>query len=167
MRLAFAAFFAAALFVVPFHTGAAPTSAPRLIEPIKLPPPTPTPVSGPPVNPSTPTVWLKPAVDPQVTLSGITESMTPGKHGCVVFTITATLNATDAVTILNLHNKNEIIHEARVYVPPSVVYTITNGLIKSYSESAGAKGGSATFTLTEQKYTIQAGSTNTVSADCT
>ena len=168
MRLALAALFATALFVVPFLSGAAPTPVPRAIVPetlIKLPP-TPMPPSGPPTNPTTPTLWLKPGVDAQVTLSGITESMTPqAKRGCVVFTITASLNAADAAAILNLYNKNETLTQARVYVPPSVVYTITNGTIKSYSESAGAKRASATFTLTEQKYSVLTGS-NTVTADC-
>jgi len=92
--------------------------------------------------------------------------MTPqGKRGCVLFTITASLNAADAVTILDFYNKNDTIAEARLYVPPSVVYTITNGTIKTYSASAGASGGSATFTLTEQKYSVKTGS-NVESADC-
>jgi len=163
MRLAFAAFFAAALFVVPFFSGATPTPAPtplHLTVPdrsIKIP--TPTPVSGPPANPTTTTLWLKPVVGRQVTLSSITESMTPqGNHGCVLFTITASLNAADAVTILDFYNKKDTIAEARLYVPPSVVYTITNGTIKSYRESAGPSGNSATFTLTEQKYSVRSGS---------
>ena len=163
MRLAFAAFFAAALFVVPFVSGAAPTPAPtppHAIVPdrsIKIP--TPTPVSGPPANPTTTTIWLKPLVGHQVTLSSITESITPqGNHGCLLFTITASLNAADAATILDFYNKKDTIAEARLYVPPSVVYTIINGSIKSLKESAGPSGSSATFTLTEQKYSVQTGS---------
>src|ERR1700688_4107251 len=77
---------------------------PRTPEHVATPSPTPTPfpifhpitmprgASGPPANPTTPTLWLKPVVDPQVTLSNITESMSyQGK--CAVFTITALLNA--------------------------------------------------------------------------
>jgi len=113
MRLAFASFFAAALFAVPFLSGAA-TPAPRIIMPeIRLPISAP-PVSGPPINPTTTTLWLKPRVGRQVTLSSITESMTPqAKRGCVLFTITASLNAADAVTILDFYNKNDTIAEAR------------------------------------------------------
>ena len=166
MRLAFASFFATALFAVPFLSGAA-TPAPRIITPeIRLPISAPAPVSGPPINPTTTTLWLKPRVGRQVTLSSITESMTPqGKRGCVLFTITASLNAADAVTILDFYNKNDTIVEARLYVPPSVVYTITNGTIKTYGASAGASGGSATFTLTEQNYSVKTGS-NVESAAC-
>jgi hypothetical protein len=167
MRLAFTAFFAVALFAVPFLSGAAPTPAPPLhvIVPdrsIKLATPSPT---GPPVHPTTTTIWLKPVNGRQVTLSNITESMAPqGKHGCVLFTITASLNTADAVTILDFYNKNETIAEARIYVPPSVVYTITKGAIKSYNESAGPSGSSATFTLTEQKYSVTTGSNTEASA---
>jgi hypothetical protein len=168
MRLAFIAFFAAALLAVPFLSGAAaaPTPGPMHVtvpdRSIVLPTPTNT---GPPVNPTTTTLWLKPTVSRQVTLSNITESMAPqGKPGCVLFTITASLNTADAVTILDLFNKNEIVAEARIYVPPSVVYTITKGAIHSYKESAGPSGSSATFTLTEQKYSVTSGSKTETSA---
>jgi hypothetical protein len=133
----------------------------KLIRPTPAPTPSagPQTVSGPPVNPTTPTLWLKPTVSRQVTLSNITESMAPkGKPGCMLFTITASLNAADGVTILGMYNRNEQIKEARIYVPPSVLYTLTNGAIKSYSESASAKGATATFTLSDERYTVKDGS---------
>ena len=169
MRLALSASFTAALFVTPSFSGAAPTPSPgpRILAPeIRLPMSSATSSSGPPENPTTTTLWLKPVVDHQVTLSNISESMTPqGKRGCMLFTITASLNKADAVSILALYNKNEVISEARIYVPPSVVYTLTNGAIKSYSESSGPSGSSATFTLAEQKYSVKDGN-STQTSDC-
>src|ERR1700693_5974304 len=148
---------------------------PRTPDHVATPSPTPTPLpifhpitmprgaSGPPANPTTPTLWLKPVVDPQVTLSNITESMSyQGK--CAVFTITALLNAGDAVTVLKIYQKNEKV-EANVYVPPSIVYKLNNATIKSYSESAGPSGSTATFTLAPQKFTVTTGN-NSDTTDC-
>ena len=165
MRLPLAALFVAALLAVPLLSGAAPTPpANRLIEPIKLTP-TATPVTGPPSNPTTPTLWLKPQVGNQLILSNITETMAPSKGKCVLFAIGASLNAADAAELLTLSNNNVVIVQARVYVPPSIVYAITNGQIKSVSESAGPTGSSVKFTLTEQKLVVSSGS-NTTMSDC-
>jgi hypothetical protein len=140
----------------------------RVLSPtVKLPVATSAPVSGPPANPSTPTLWMKPAVGNQVILSNVSESMSPqGKPGCMSFTVRATLNAADAVTVLRYYTSNEIITEARVYAPPSVVYDLTNATIKSYNESDGPSGSSVTLTLNQQKVIVQSGGTSTVSV-CT
>jgi hypothetical protein len=180
VRLAIASFFAVALFAAPSLAGAVvehsavpavvmtPSPAPivHVLEPvIKLPPATAVPVSGPPVNPATPTLWLKPVIGNQVILSNVSESMTPqGSHGCMLFTITAALNATDAVTVLGFYNENEVMREARVYAP-AVVYALTNAVIKSYSASAGPSGSSVHLTLNAQKMTVTSGGTST-SSDC-
>jgi hypothetical protein len=169
MRLAFAALLSAGLLAVPLVSGAdtAPGSGPRVITPdLHAPVPIPTVVTGPPASPSSPTVWLQPSVDRQIILSNISESMTPlGSHGCMQFTITAALNTTDATTILGIYVKNETLTAARVYAPPSVTYLLFNGQIKSYSASANASGSSATFTLVEQRYSVQSGG-NSVNAVC-
>jgi hypothetical protein len=181
MRLAFASFFAAALFAVPSLAGAvvehsaiplpvitaSPEPTFHTLAPVsKLPIATPAPVTGPPVNPSTPTLWLKPAIGNQVILSNVSESMTPqGSHGCMLFTITAALNSTDAVTVLGFYNKNEVMREARVYAP-AVVYALTNAIIKSYSASAGPSGSSVHLTLNAQTMTVTSGG-NSTNSDCT
>jgi hypothetical protein len=182
MRLALATSFAAALLTAPLLAGAVvehsvvplttitPSPAPitHVLAPaLKLPSPTPTSaaVNGPPANPATPTLWLDPVVGKQVILSNISESITPqGSHGCMQFTITATLNPADAVTVLSFYTQNEIMREARVYAPPSVVYYLTNAVIKSYSASDGPSGSSVHLTLNPQKMTVMAGGAS--SSDC-
>jgi hypothetical protein len=180
MRLALASLFAAALLAGPSFGGAAvehsavplpvvtasPAPAIHVLAPVsKLPVATPATVTGPPVNPSTPTVWLEPMAGNQVILSSVSESMSAqGSHGCMLFTITAALNPTDAVTVLSFYNENEVMREARVYAP-GVVYKLTNALIKSYSASAGPSGSSVHLTLNAQKMTVTAGGTATDS-DC-
>lgn len=81
------------------------------------------------------------------------------------FTVTAALNTADATSLLSLYTRNETLSEARIYVPPTVVYTLSNGQIKSYSSSASASGSSVTFTLTEQRFTVISGSSNSAT-DC-
>jgi hypothetical protein len=180
MRLGLASFFAVALLAGPSLGNAAvehsavplpvvtasPAPAIHVLAPVsKLPVVIPAPVTGPPVNPSTPTVWLKPTVGNQVILSSVSETMSPqGNHGCMLFTITAALNPTDAVTVLGFYNENEVMREARVYAP-GVIYALTNAVIKSYSASAGPSGSSVHLTLNAQKMTVTAGGTATDS-DC-
>jgi hypothetical protein len=171
MRLAFAFFFAAASFAVPALAGAvdipatthvlttpAPVPVPnRVIAPEIKVPPTSAPVTGPPQNPSTPTLWLQPQIDHQLILSNISESMTPyGSKGCMQFSISASLNAADAITLLGVYSKNENLVKANVYAPP-IRYELVNASIKSYSESDGPSGASVKLTLTEQRFNAVTG----------
>jgi hypothetical protein len=84
----------------------------------------------------------------------------------MLFAITATLNPTDAVTVLGFYNENEVMREARVYAPPSVIYDLTNAVIKSYSASSGPSGSSVHLTLNAQNMIVTAGD-NATTSDCT
>jgi hypothetical protein len=169
MRLVFAILFAAAASVAPglagaidvappIHVVATPAPVPvKILAPqAKLLPPTPSPapVTGPPQNPSTPTIWMKPQVGHQVILSNISENMSAqGSHGCMQFTISASLNAADAITVLGYYTAHVNIEEAFVYAPP-VVYVLKNASIKSYTESDSSSGSRVTMTLNEQQFLV-------------
>jgi hypothetical protein len=177
MRIALATLFAAILLGAPFLAGAAvertaiplatitPSPAPitHILAPVvRLPSPTPGPVTGPPSNPSTPTVWMKPQLGHQVILSNVSESLTPqGNSGCMLFTISATLNAADAVIVLGYYTTHVNLVEARVYAPPSIVYILANASVRSYTESDGPSGSSVHLTMTAQKTSVSAGGATT------
>jgi hypothetical protein len=172
LRFALATLGAAALFALPSVAGAAVAEpagpVPKAVTPMvkgAVPTSSPSPAAKPSAaeHQPGPSIMLRPDRGSQFTLYAITESSAPppGKaKGCLLFTVTAALNTTDAVTILNLYNQSTIINEA-IITDGGVSYDLSTASISSYRASSS----SATFVLTPLKYTVHSGGQQT-SEDC-
>jgi len=143
MRFAFSAFFAAALFAVPFLSGAAPTPtpAPRLMIPetgraIKLVPPVPTsltlsiPSQTPPFAP--------------VALSGMLLTVSTA-NGKVAQSLLITLPIGPASTRLESMLNRQI--TLSIFIPPSTTNMFKSAVITAFTENASGNQGSVQFTL--------------------
>jgi hypothetical protein len=143
MRFAFSAFFAAALFAVPFLSGAAPTPtpAPRLMIPetgraIKLVSPVPTsltlsiPSQTPPFAP--------------VALSGMLLTVSTA-NGKVAQSLLITLPIGPASTRLESMLNRQI--TLSIFIPPSTTNMFKSALITAFTENASGNQGSVQFTL--------------------
>jgi hypothetical protein len=142
MRFAFSAFFAAALFAVPFLSGAAPTPtpAPRLMIPetgraIKpLPVPTSLTLSIPSQTPP-----FAP-----VALSGMLLTVSTA-NGKVAQSLLITLPIGPASTRLESMLNRQI--TLSIFIPPSTTNMFKSALITAFTENASGNQGSVQFTL--------------------
>lgn len=141
---------------------ATPILHPAVLEKATIASPAPVGDGAAPVNPASPTLWLKPLRPAlaHLTLSNVSMSTAPtGTRGCLLFTVTAPAAGSDIVELLSLYNGNEVMADARIYESP-VIYSLTQATIKSYRSS----GNSVTLTLQEQAYS--ANSNGHVSSGC-
>jgi hypothetical protein len=139
IRFASAALAVAVILAAPSIVAAAVTGVPTpapILRPagtdIKVPVPTPTPTAPP----SGPTIVMDTARDGKITLGNIHESAASGPtpKDCLVFTVSAPLNAADGVTLLRVYSTNEFINPVIITDGP-VVYKLRNAQIKSYQVS--------------------------------